>query len=114
MMITPSPGNRVPDSCTLPTAERPVRIAEFDRFFAESVQRRHRPARTRLDLLVDLDAEAVGCDLAARESECCSFFAFSFDATDTGLVMHIEVPDNQVEVLDALAARVDAVIGDRR
>lgn len=63
---------------------------------------------------MDLDAEPVGRDLAARESECCSFFAFGFDATDSGLVMHIEVPDAQVEVLDALAARVDALIGDRR
>lgn len=114
MTITPSSGDWAPDSCTLPRAERPVRVAEFDRFFAESVRRRHRPTRTRLDLLLDRDAELVGRDLAARESGCCSFFAFSFDASDTGLVMHIEVPDTQVEVLDALAARVDVVIGDRR
>ncbi|WP_067834737.1 hypothetical protein [Nocardia lijiangensis] len=114
-MITPSSGDRVPDACTLPTAERPVRVAEFDRFFAESVQRADRLARTRLDLLLAADAEPAGRDLAARESACCSFFAFTFDATAAGPVMRIEVPDTQVEVLDALAMRVDAALGgDRR
>ncbi|MEU4344798.1 hypothetical protein AB0H00_26650 [Nocardia sp. NPDC023852] len=109
MMITPASGDWVPDSCTLPTAEQPVRVAEFDRFFAESVRRTHRPARTGLDLL--LTAEPAGRALAARESGCCSFFAFTFATTDAGSVMHIEVPDSQVEVLDALAARVDTFIG---
>jgi hypothetical protein len=114
-MITPSSGDWVPDSCTLPTAEQPVRVAEFDRFFAESVQRTDRPARTRLDLLLETGAEAAGRDLAARESGCCSFFAFTFDTSTDGPVMRIEVPGTQVEVLDALATRVDAAIGgDRR
>jgi hypothetical protein len=114
-MITPSSGDWVPDSCTLPTAEQPVRIAEFDRLFAESVRHTDRPSRTRLDLLLDADAEPAARDLAARESACCSFFAFIFDSTIDGLVMRIEVPGNQAEVLDALAARVDAAIGgDRR
>ncbi|MFI6368162.1 hypothetical protein ACIBG0_36125 [Nocardia sp. NPDC050630] len=61
----------VPDACTLPTAEQPIRVAEFDRFFAESVSRR--PDRTRLDLLVAVDAEPAGGDLAVRETGCCSF-----------------------------------------
>ncbi|MGY2125775.1 hypothetical protein ACW9HJ_30395 [Nocardia gipuzkoensis] len=114
-MITPSSGDFVPVSCTLPTAEQPVRVAEFDRFFAESVQRADRPAHTRLDLLLAADAEPSGRDLAARESGCCSFFAFTFEATSAGLVMRIEVPGTQVEVLDTLATRVDAAIGgDRR
>ncbi|BDT91535.1 hypothetical protein IFM12275_15110 [Nocardia sputorum] len=114
-MITPSSGDWVPDSCTLPTAEQPVRVAEFDRFFAESVRRTDRPARTRLELLLNADAAAAGRELAAHESGCCSLFAFTFEAADTGPVMRIEVPGSQVEVLDALAARVDAAIGgDRR
>lgn len=113
-MITPSAGDWVPDSCTLPTAEQPVRVAEFDRFFAESVRRADRPTRTRLELLLDLDAEPVGRDLAARESACCSLFAFTFRTTTTGPVLRVEVPDTQVEVLDALASRVDAAIGGNR
>ncbi|MEV6392814.1 hypothetical protein [Nocardia xishanensis] len=114
-MNTPSSGDWVPDACTLPTVEQPLRIAEFDRFFAESVRRSDRRARTRLDLLLDPEAEPAGRDLAARESVCCSFFAFTFEATDDGPVMRIEVPDTQVEVLAALATRVDAAVGgDRR
>ncbi|MGY1898645.1 hypothetical protein [Nocardia gipuzkoensis] len=114
-MITPPSGDWVPASCTLPTAEQPVRVGEFDQFFAESVQRTDRPSCTRLDLLLAADSEPSGRDLAARESGCCSFFAFTFEATGAGLVMRVEVPDSQAEVLDALAARVDAAIGgDRR
>ncbi|WP_246351041.1 hypothetical protein [Nocardia barduliensis] len=113
-MITPSSGDWVPASCTLPTAEQPVRVAAFDRFFAESVQRTDRPVPTRLDLLLDAEAEAAGRDLAGRESGCCSFFTFTFEATGAGPVMRIEVPDSEVEVLDALATRVAASIGGNR
>ncbi|USX54893.1 hypothetical protein [Lentzea sp. HUAS12] len=38
----------VPDACTLPTADRPFRVAEFDDLLAGVV--RHRPERTRLVL----------------------------------------------------------------
>ncbi|MFE7723071.1 hypothetical protein ACFU44_29025 [Nocardia rhizosphaerihabitans] len=93
--------------------EQPTRVAEFDRFFAESVRSMARPAPTRLDLHVAA-AEAAARDLAARESKCCSFFTFDFDTTGTGLVMRVGVPAAYVEVLDAFAARVEASIEDRR
>lgn len=107
-MISPAQGDWVPDACTLPTVEQPIRVAEFDRFFAESVRNTTRPTPTRLDLLLDPDAEATGRDLASRESSCCSFFAFDFDTTGAGLVMQVGVPAAYVEVLDAFAARVEA------
>ncbi len=31
------PDGWVPDAYTLPTVEQPIRVAEFDRFFAEGV-----------------------------------------------------------------------------
>jgi hypothetical protein len=114
MMMTPASGDRVPDLCTLPAAERPFRVAAFDRFFAESVQRTYRPTRTRLDLLLAAGAEPAGRDLAAREWVCCSFFAFTFDVTSDGPVLHIDVPEAQADVLDALVARADISIGDDR
>ncbi|MGW5380087.1 hypothetical protein ACWESM_32075 [Nocardia sp. NPDC003999] len=114
MTITPPTGDWVPDSCTLPTVEQSVRVAEFDRFITGSVRRTDRPARTRLNLLLAAEAEEEGRDLAARESGCCSFFTFGFDATEDGPVMRIAVPDNQAAVLDALAARADAWIGGDR
>ncbi|MFC9437680.1 hypothetical protein [Nocardia sp. NPDC057030] len=96
----------VPESCTLPTAQRPTRVAEFDRFFTDSVLRAERPGRTRLDLLIDADAVPLGRDLAARETDCCSFFAFTFEPAAGGTVVHIDVPIGRVEILDALERRI--------
>ncbi|MFJ2666410.1 hypothetical protein ACIO14_18885 [Nocardia fluminea] len=114
MMTSPAQGDWVPDACTLPTVEQPIRIAEFDRFVADSVHSTTRAAPTRLDLLLDPDAEATGRDLASRESNCCSFFTFDFDTTGPGLVMRVGVPAAYVDVLDAFAARVEAANGTRR
>ncbi|MET9213545.1 MULTISPECIES: hypothetical protein [unclassified Nocardia] len=108
MTISPGQGDWVPAACTLPTVEQPIRIAEFDRFFAESVRSSNRTGPTRLELVLDVGAEAVARDLAARESSCCSFFTFDFDTTDTGVVLRVGVPVAYVEVLDAFAARVAA------
>ncbi|WP_110041560.1 hypothetical protein [Nocardia neocaledoniensis] len=114
MATPPDQGHWVPDACTLPTIEQPIRVLEFDRFFAESVHRANRTDPTRLELVLDVGAEAVARDLAARESSCCSFFTFDFPATDTGLLMEVGVPAAYIEVLDAFAARVDAAIRARR
>ncbi|MFG2445367.1 hypothetical protein ACGFQG_21090 [Nocardia fluminea] len=114
MTISPAHGDWVPDACTLPTVEQPIRVAEFDRFFADSVHGTTRHAPTRLDLHLAADAEAVGRDLASRESSCCSFFTFDFDTTYAGLVMQIGVPAAYVEVLDAFAARVQAANGGQQ
>lgn len=72
-----------------------------------------RPAPTRLEVDLSADAEAAGRDLAARESQCCSFFAFDFRADASAVVMGVEVPAAYTDVLDAFTGRVRAVI-DRR
>jgi hypothetical protein len=96
-----------PDACTLPITERPLRVAEFDELFT-ALRRSERPEPTRLDLVLPRDVEAAGRDLVRRESECCSFFTFEFEAAGDDVVMHIGVPPEHVEVLDALQARVPA------
>jgi hypothetical protein len=100
-------GFEVPTSCTLPTAQHPMRAAEFEALFAtasqtERVADRHLrvsfPARAGL-------AEQVE-DLAARESQCCSFFDFCVSAPTPphGLVvLEVRVPPGHVDVLDGLA-----------
>ncbi|MEU4710814.1 hypothetical protein AB0G00_30740 [Nocardia salmonicida] len=108
MTISPAQSDWVPDVCTLPTVEQPIRVAEFDRLFADSVHSTTRPYPTRLDVQLVADVEAVARDLASRESSCCSFFTFGFDSTGTNLVMQVGVPAAYVEVLDAFAARVEA------
>jgi hypothetical protein len=96
-----------PEACTLPTAERPLRVAEFDDLFA-FVVRAERPEPTLLELMLPSDVEATARDLARRESECCSFFRFEFESVGDDVVMHIGVPPEHVEVLDALEARASA------
>ncbi|MEO3842790.1 hypothetical protein [Streptomyces sp. CNZ287] len=123
----------VPRSCTLPTAERPLRVAEWDALFAAGPVSLSRPEPLRLRLVLAGGPE-VGervRDLAERESGCCSFFTFT-TGTDTGsgtgadtgtgtaagrggdrtaerLWLDIAVDPAHAAVLDALAARIDAV-----
>ncbi len=99
----------VADSCTLPTAERPLRSAEFDRLFATSAERAARaaPTRLRVHLKGPEDLYARVRDLADRESECCSFFAFTVTAGESGRVtFDIAVDAVHIPVLDALSARI--------
>jgi hypothetical protein len=56
-----------PDACTLPTAERPLRVAEFDDLFT-AVRRSERPLPTRLDLVLPRNIEAAARNLALREA----------------------------------------------
>ncbi|MEV0759034.1 hypothetical protein [Nocardia sp. NPDC050435] len=105
MTISSAAGDRLPAACTLPSADRPIRVAEFDRFLRTSVRTVRRRGPRRLELLVDARAEAVARELAGRESECCSFFGFDFAATADGVVMGVEVPPPYVSVLEALAER---------
>ena len=99
------PEDWAPDACTLPTAERPLRVAEFDDLFA-FVVRAERRTPALLDLELRRIVEAAARDLARRESECCSFFTFEFETAGDDVVMHVGVPPQQVEVLDALESRV--------
>lgn len=101
----------VPDACTLPTAEQPLRVAEFDALFAAALRGVDRLAPTRLRLILDggAEVEAGARDLVARETECCSFFTFTVERVDDGrLHLDVEVPPARLEVLDALATRAGA------
>lgn len=98
------------DACTLPTAERPLRLAEFDDLFRQSVVAVDRGALSvRLTLRGAPDLRDRVADLAARETECCSFFAFTLDGDgdgdDDALVLAISVPAARSAILHALAAR---------
>lgn len=107
MAVDETPG-WVPDACDLPTAQRPLRLAEFDRLFRDSVRESSRVNDTRLDLMLNSAAEATARDLAERETRCCSFFRFEFSSRGTDLVMHVNVPAAQIDVLNALSDRIAA------
>ena len=99
--------NDIPDGCTLPTAERPLRLVEFHALFATLV-RSDRIAAGHLRLVLSAPANSVR-DLTARETECCSFFQFTVTPAPPGAVLDIEVPPVRVSVLDAIAARLPVV-----
>ena len=102
------------DACTLPTAERPLRLAEFDDLFASSLPSVSREGAERARLVLHGDGD-LGCRtrrLAEAESSCCSFFTFGVREKRAGeVVLDIEVPAAQANVLAGLVARAEAAIG---
>ena len=95
----------MPAACTLPTTQRPLRLAEFDDLFATALRDQQRLSPTELRWRLDPASEQTTRDLTARETECCSFFAFRLDPAPDALLVDVAVPEAHVEVLDALAAR---------
>ncbi len=92
-----------PVSCTLPTVERPLREKEFATLFTSSLTGVERVSPVTARLVLAPESAEQARDLAARESDCCSFFTFEVHAADSELVMSITVPAIQIPVLDALA-----------
>lgn len=68
----------------------------------------------RLVLDGTAEVEATARDLARRETECCSFFAFDFTRSDDDHGLHLDmvVPENHVDVLDALTGRANLSLPD--
>ena len=123
-MPAPRPGpalaDWVPvDACTLPTADQPLRVAEFDDLFASALRAIEHPddsSRARLMLAGGEDLAGRLQRLADAESACCSFFTFTLtaltgdleDAADgTVLALDIEVPVARADVLAALVQRAE-------
>lgn len=96
---------QIPDACTLPTVEQPLRQAEFAALCASALRGQERPSdrHLRLTLSGGDDLLETVLDLTARESSCCSFFDFTVTPTADVVVLDIEVPAWQVGVLDGLS-----------
>ncbi|MEU5444634.1 MULTISPECIES: hypothetical protein [Streptomyces] len=100
----------VPQSCTLPTEERPLRVAEWDALFAERLTSlsRPQPLHLRLELAGGEGVEDRVRGLVERESGCCSFFTFATIPSADLIELDISVDQAHEAVLDALAARTAA------
>jgi hypothetical protein len=97
------------DACTLPTAERPLRLAEFETLFADHLTATSWAGdRLRLALTGGPELRDVVADLTARESACCSFFDFTLSGPADAVVLEVGVPPERREILDALAALAEA------
>ncbi|WP_223830576.1 hypothetical protein [Nocardiopsis quinghaiensis] len=95
-----------PQSCALPTTERPLRLAEFDELFTSSARGVEQHGTTaRIHLSGDAELAERVRDLVERESACCSFFTFAVEGPDEEPLLSVTVPPERREVLDSLAAR---------
>src|SRR5690349_3383778 len=99
----------VPEACTLPTAEQPLRVAEFDRLFADHLQGIEQLGAQEVRMSF-LGPEGLGVqieDLADRETGCCSFFDFRVstvrleEADGEAVRLEIRVPAARADVLAA-------------
>jgi len=110
MSVDDGPAWVAPDACTLPTAEQPLRVAEFDELFRTAVTWVDRRDATtlRLGLAPGAEVAARAADLAVRESDCCAFFTFTLAVSGARVHLEVTVPEMYTEVLDGLAARVAA------
>ena len=115
---SPAPADWVPvDACTLPTADQPLRVAEFDDLFATTLRVIERPdssVRARLVLAGGDDLADRVQRLADAETACCSFFTFTLTPLETDrvddetvLALDIEVPVARADVLAALTQRAE-------
>lgn len=100
----------VPQSCTLPSAEQPLRVAEFDALFSERLVGTCRSDRLRLELVLTggEGVEETVRDLVARESGCCSFFTFTVRPGPEEIRLDVVVEGTHEAVLDALEERATA------
>ena len=106
------PGWASVGECTLPTPERPLRVAQFDDLFAATLRSIDLagPTHARLVLAGDQAVADRARTLTGAETACCSFFTFGVSGPEEGLVtLDIDVPAAYAEVLAGLIARADAV-----
>lgn len=100
-----------PRACTLPTAERPFRAAEFDELFRGGLRGFDRLGLTKVQMRLAAGTESTARALTARETQCCSFFIFEYSTSGDDLLLDVTVPAAHVDVLDALAVRAANVAG---
>ena len=95
-----------PDACSLPIADQPARVGEWDALFQTAV----REIETGLGgvrFLLDRSRANVAAvaDLADRESQCCAFFTFGVTVASDALALSVDADPEHAEVVQTLAAR---------
>ena len=107
--------NWVPDTCTLPTTERPLRLREVAALFDDALRSVTRTGAGALPLYLDPSprTEERVRDLVARESSCCSFFTFTVERDHGRVKVGVTVPEGREEVLDGLARQAEDVLRSR-
>ncbi|GAA1944737.1 hypothetical protein [Microbacterium deminutum] len=100
---------RAPEACTLPTVARPLRVTQFADLFATALGEIERKSPTVATVMLPRELLDTARDLAARETECCSFFDFTVEADGDHTALTIRVPSQYTEVLTALTSLLGRV-----
>lgn len=98
------------EACTLPTAEQPLRLAEFDDLFSAALRsvRRHDETLLLINLESSPGVEDRARDLTSREADCCDFFSFNVQRGGDQVVGQVRVPSSRAMVLDGLESQARA------
>lgn len=104
-----------PDACTLPTEQQPLRVAEFDQLFAQSLESVTRLREGEISLLLVGDGSLLEAarDLAERETSCCSFFTFTVRRVADRVEMRVMAPAAHASIVSALADRAESMMAER-
>jgi len=95
-----------PDACSLPIADQPARVGEWDALFQTAVREIETgPGGVRFLLDRSRATVAAVADLADRESQCCAFFTFGVRVASDALALSVDADPEHAEVVQALAAR---------
>jgi hypothetical protein len=95
-----------PDACSLPVADQPGRVGEWDTLFQKAVREIETvPGGVRFELDRSRAKVAAVADLADRESQCCAFFTFGVRVASDALALSVDADPEHAEVVQALAAR---------
>lgn len=99
----------IPESCTLPSVDRPLRLTQFDELLGSDAVGVHRlgEARVAIDLRPEPAVAARTAELVTRETSCCSFFTFTLTIRAESMVLEISTPPGYISVLDSLVARAE-------
>lgn len=102
-----------PAACSLPLADQPARVGEWDTLFATAVRRVEAvPGGVRLELDRSAGGVAAVADLADRESQCCAFFTFLLAIGADALALSVTAGPEHADVVEALAARAASLAGN--
>ncbi|QEW03044.1 hypothetical protein [Microbacterium lushaniae] len=112
--MTDSQATWAPESCALPTAERPLREQEFAGLFRDELVSAALTAAGQADLLLNRGSRERAEELIARETHCCSFFGFTLTDEADALRVAIRVPEPYADVLAALVDGTEQAAGLRR
>lgn len=114
--MTESPGESaskewIPDACTLPSVEQPLRTTEFADLFARDVVSVTQESDTKivLELRPDPASASRAAALAAKEVECCSFFRFQLTIAEGQVRLVIETSPEHAGVLGGLLQAADGI-----